>query len=987
MDTSFDVRVTAHEDYTHTWTHDLLDLTLGVIPIFSVWGIGINLEPELILTAELDVTLAEGFTGTAGLDAHFSKRAVVTLDTRDDHDHVSHTSYAAQFKYNRHSISAQHVDGKVSLRLNPELRLNLDHVGWVGIKASPGVNLEIKTGGMDGNDCSSSSASQLTAFVDVKSDLEAQLKVGFSFASWKSDVYTYGLPTAGPYNLVNPICAEPPGRRRRQKDDSAVFGHTDVCKNDTAAVRPVELGQRVTINTCDTSDSSVWEDTVHSQCRWQDPTTATGDSKNGAAGTMPAAHLVLRGEPGHYLVSTDDATGENSSALVQVRVSSSCGSAAGCQAHPTTLRPQEVVLSDVEQALYFVVSRTDGKCGPVTVQIKRDVTPRFFVDCRVAGSDANATGELTSPYGTLARAVEAVAARHAASPQGAGAGTEFPAVVTLLPDLGAGCFHALPVGYRMPAALRGVHLTLTSLNGEKTTAMSLYDAHLRRCGSTAARDGTINTCLTDQQFMTMARGTAYDTRLQPPPSASSASVSGNSSDLALVGSGAGFVIDAGERLTFRGLGFYNFATAGNGGSIRSNNAEVAVENCMFIASMAGGKGGGIYVQGGNVTVVGSVAVESRAAEGGFLAAEDGAGVSVYGTLLAHGDAGVGGGGGLLVRDSRLTLAATELVGNSAETRGGGLCVEGELAEAVLDGRVTFTANDAGRHGGAMAAATGASITSTGGARLERNVAGLAGGAVTVMGEGSRWEDANSELDGNAAPAIYTLGGAHIQLSATTVRHSSPVGTSNGYLTPRPGALLCAHGSVQLDADTQLTDSFDMYANPMNNIGCVDCDGCAACGECGLCGRCTAEGCDAGYGAHRCVAMLGAGATCSEVSGHCLPPSSVSTTSTASGGDTTTVTTTTTPAGCNSAGNSASTGHAASGSGGVHAGYRSATFALSALLAVCLAVLAAVLVRGNGVLTRRQAGGYKQLSYAMYESDTLHDASAAPVVADIVHDSA
>lgn len=963
-----------------SWSKNLLDMSLPGIPIFSIMKVGIDVKPEFKLDAEVDVDVSSDISASAGMDAHFSKQVVVSLDSRKGHDDVSRENYAPMFTFNRHPVkTSSQVQGTMAFRLVPELKLNLDYLGWVSIKAKPGLVFSMKSAGVDGNDCSSPDW-QLAISTDVPSELDARVVLGFKSCSWKSKVYTLDLPTYGPYAVGRPFCFDPnPFRRRRRQEesDATAADNSYAHCNNCSAARPVELGQRMTIDTCNTADSSIWQDTVHSQCRWQDPAFV----ENGEAPMVSAAHFVLRSDTGHYLISTEGADGQNSSALVQVRVGGCCGTAASCQAKPTALWPQEVVLTQARHTMYLVVSRTDGQCGPVTVHVKRDFTPRFFVDCRVAGVDANATGDITSPYGTVARALEAVADRHAASPKGSGAGYDFPAVVTLLPDVGAGCLHALPVGYRMPTALRGVHLTVRSLNGEKTTATSLYDAHLRRCDATAAHDGTLHTCLSEQQFLTMARGTAYDTRLQPPPSATSAS--GNSSHLALVGAGAGFVIDAGERVTFIGLGFYNFATAGNGGSIRSTNAEVAVENCMFIASVAGGKGGGIYAQGGNVTVAGSVALESRAAEGGFLAAEDGAGVSVSGSMMAHGDAGIGGGGGLLVRDSHLVLSATDLTGNSAETRGGGLCLEGDLSSAVLDSKVSFTANDAGRYGGAMAAATGATISSSGGMRLERNVAGLAGGAVAIMGEGSRWEDDNSEVNGNAAPAIYALGGGHVQLNGTAVRHSSPVGTSNGYLTPRPGALLCAHGSVQLDTDTQLTNSFDMYANPMNNIGCVDCDGCSSCGECGLCGSCTSMGCDADYGTLKCVSLLGAGATCSEVSGHCQPPSAVSTTaepttSTASGAATTTTTVCT--------GSAASTGNAAeSGSGGVHRGYRSATFVLSAFLAVTLAVLAAIAVRSNG----RRAAGYKELSYAMYESDTVHGhASDVPaVVEDIVQDNA
>jgi hypothetical protein len=991
MDFNIDLDIKAVKRYIDSWSIELLKIPLPGLTLFSIYGVGIGLEPEIILHAEVDVTLAKGFAATTGMDAHASRRVITTFDTRkrDLGGGISYYFYPTVFNYNKHTPTFSNVDGTLTLRLNPELRLNLDMIGWVGVKLRPGLGIHVKTADV-GNTCSSPTAVQLTVFADVLCDLEAQIALNFVAFTWKSDVFSHTFPKLGPYNVAGPFCREPPSRRQRlntpgddgaMDDSRSTIGEdslTTACAGCVQAHR-LTLDESVTIDTCDTSNTAVWHDEIRSQCGSAMEAAASG--ANGAAPTPLAAHFVLQLGVGHFHITTAPVAGgdRNATTVVQTRFESCCGATASCRTAPSDDRPQPLVTRLANETVHLVASRLDGSCGPVTVMVTRDPEPYYFVDCRVSGTiaAANATGDFASPFGSLTRALEAVAARHIAAADAGDA--PFPAVITLMPDLDAGCAHTLPSGYRLPSALRNVELTLTSLRGDTIAATSLYDAHLRRCGATADRDGTASTCLTEAQFKAMAVGTAYDTRLRPPTPTSAQTDNDSSADaLSPIGAGAGFALDEGESITFRGLGFDDFATGTNGGSIRAYRAVVAIENCIFSGSAAAGKGGAIYVNGGNISIEGTVALNSRAGEGGFLAVENGANLALGGSLIAHGDTTVGCGGGLFVRDSHAALAATELTGNSAETRGGGLCLEGETATAVLDGRMTFTSNDAGRYGGALAVALGAQMTSGGGMRLERNVAGLAGGAVAIMGKGSLWKDSVAEIDGNAAPAVYVLGGGRAQMAGTKVRHSSPVGISNGYLSPRPGALVCAHGSVAIDAEARLANSFDMYANPTDNVGCVDCDGCTPCEECGLCGRCTSVGCDAGYGARMCVQAFGEGALCSEASGACVPPSGSATTPLIRTTMTTNVTlplhTTTTSSaqgggGCKSEGSTLSAQTV-----GVHPSYRTATIALTVVLAVCL-IVTALFVRNFS--SHGRTTDFKGVGYAMmYAGGDANDEEVA-----------
>ena len=982
---------------------ELSHYSFAALPIFSIHGVQINVEPEFHLSMEADVDASGSVYIDCAYEMHAEQHTVTTLDARGGKAVITQTSDQPQFTF-KSRYCRFGLDGfsESTLQVIPELRLNIDYIGWVNIKQHQSLYLPqlgvrnpfSPSPNQDRNTCPQTDQTQVWSDISVYSSQEAKLKLGFAFASQESKVVSDTSPVQGPFTILKKECHGYDRRRRAEDSHSSNNNTTTSTTTSTSttasstsststtnsqpsttmdaalecpecmAARPLPLGEATTIDTC-SDDASVWPDSLSSQCGAA--TFAAAGGKSGESPTPPAAHLVLQPGVGHFRITTAPASNADSAAVVQVRRSFCCdlyGLPASCATSPSTQSPQEVTTLRANETLYLVVTRLDGSCGPVTVTIVRDTTPRFFVDCNATA--AGATGDYGAPLPSLAHALETVAARHAADQ---GANVDYPAVVTLMPNQRSGCVHALPAGYRLPSALKGVHLTLTSLHGEEVTAMSLYDAHLKQCDATATADGTADTCFSQTRFAAMSGGSAYDTRLGP------AAAAAGDEDV-------GFAVDAGESITFRGLGFEGFATSGNGASIRSDGAEIMVENCLFVSSAAEGRGGAIFARGGNVTVSGTVALNGRAAEGGFLAAEDAARVAVYHSLVAHSDASTGGGGAIYTEDSRLALAGAEFVGNSAETRGGAVCVEGASAAVALDGQVSFTSNDAGRYGGAMSIAQGARAASEGGMRMERNIAGLAGGAVAVMGADSQWADSSSVLDGNAAPAIYTLGGAHAALAGTKVRHSSPVGTSNAFTTTRPGALLCAHGSVELDADALLLNSFDMYANTMNNIACVDCAGCNACGSCSLCGRCTAQGCDAGHGTRECVALFGAGAVCSETSGFCVPPKSdqgstqgMSTPdvtpapeTTASGGSGGAVTTTTstgstsTSAPCTDA-----TLAGSQGAQGVHAGFRSATYALSVLLAITLVVLAAVVVRSPS-FARRRTGGDKELEYAMYDED-------------------
>lgn len=95
----------------------------------------------------------------------------------------------------------------------------------------------------------------------------------------------------------------------------------------------------------------------------------------------------------------------------------------------------------------------------------------------------------------------------------------------------------------------------------------------------------------------------------------------------------GFVVEAGNLVTFRNLNFERFYVAGKGAAVRSSDAQVEFKNCAFNCNKASQQGGAVWAELGHLTFRDCSFRDNKATEGGALYF-DGARVRMINVVVA-----------------------------------------------------------------------------------------------------------------------------------------------------------------------------------------------------------------------------------------------------------------------------------------------------------------------------------------------------------------
>lgn len=183
-----------------------------------------------------------------------------------------------------------------------------------------------------------------------------------------------------------------------------------------------------------------------------------------------------------------------------------------------------------------------------------------------------------------------------------------------------------------------------------------------------------------------------------------------------------------------------FTSPGNGGGLHVTGAgTVTISEGLVAGNLAGAEGGGLWNGTGTMSITGTQILGNTASG----AAADQGGGGIYnlngGTLLISGatingnvaNGALGSGGGILNDvGSQLTIADTEIAGNTAVRAGGGIEDNSGTSTIILN-NVTLNGNSTSGppgNGGGLHITGGGSLTMTGGA-VTGNTAGLEGGGL------------------------------------------------------------------------------------------------------------------------------------------------------------------------------------------------------------------------------------------------------------------
>ena len=169
-----------------------------------------------------------------------------------------------------------------------------------------------------------------------------------------------------------------------------------------------------------------------------------------------------------------------------------------------------------------------------------------------------------------------------------------------------------------------------------------------------------------------------------------------------------------------------------GGGLCVVTGRVTLKNAMVFSNTAD-NGGGIYSQLGSVVLVGGEIVSNTANTrgGGVYLQDAGAVLTQTGaSTISYNDAGYEGGG-IYVESGAATLSGVQIISNTADTKGGGICVNNSDAALILSGDGMVFQNEAGTNGGGVYVFQGG-MTLHGGQILS-NTAGFNGGGIDMGG--------------------------------------------------------------------------------------------------------------------------------------------------------------------------------------------------------------------------------------------------------------
>lgn len=290
---------------------------------------------------------------------------------------------------------------------------------------------------------------------------------------------------------------------------------------------------------------------------------------------------------------------------------------------------------------------------------------------------------------------------------------------------------------------------------------------------------------------------------------------------ATAGSGGGVYVNN-ANLDIKTLASFTSNTATvSGGGIYATTGAVTIKNANIESNTATTSGGGIYATGGDVTITTATLSSNQAADGGGMYVNNGnINITSKATITSN-TATTAAGGGIYAASGGITIADADISGNNATTKGGGICLNG--------GTLTITKGDiknntAGTFGGGLHAesASAKTITLAGDGVFSSNTATTCGGGISVSGpitfNTSGTIESNSAKNGGG---IYLTGGATMNFNEGMIRYNRATGTTGSAFTTAyqktASQVYGVGGGVFVEESSRLlfnigSTSFGLYGN-------------------------------------------------------------------------------------------------------------------------------------------------------------------------------
>ena len=191
---------------------------------------------------------------------------------------------------------------------------------------------------------------------------------------------------------------------------------------------------------------------------------------------------------------------------------------------------------------------------------------------------------------------------------------------------------------------------------------------------------------------------------------------------------------AGTRLEVANLTLYGTDILGDGGAIRSEGADILLDQVAILNNTVTGHGGAVWVQEGALTILDSELQYNTAGGDGGAIWVDGGTLTVTDSLLAS-NRSSGSGGGIYATGAIVHMGRSQLWLNEASSYGGGMCLDSAQSGTVL--RRLWTQDNLAETGG------GLSIVGDGGEALLANStlvrdSAVTGGGLYASATGGLW---------------------------------------------------------------------------------------------------------------------------------------------------------------------------------------------------------------------------------------------------------
>ncbi|MDG1478412.1 MAG: MopE-related protein [Myxococcota bacterium] len=207
-----------------------------------------------------------------------------------------------------------------------------------------------------------------------------------------------------------------------------------------------------------------------------------------------------------------------------------------------------------------------------------------------------------------------------------------------------------------------------------------------------------------------------------------------------------FAVSSNAHLILRNVTLYNSVSDVDGAALRADAADITLDGVVLSNNNCTDcDGGAVAVSSGTLTMENCTLIDNKSGD-------DGGAVAVsFGTLIDDGslyeDNAGDRGGAIRAESSTVEMTDVTLLSNTAVTEGGGISLAGGSDHLIE--RVTVWSNSAQLYGGGIAVAgledSGSILRNL---YVQDNVAGTAGGGVSVIGDAASFLLANSTIVAN-----------------------------------------------------------------------------------------------------------------------------------------------------------------------------------------------------------------------------------------------